>query len=269
MTEEEAQEYAQLQEQLVQKEQRIQELEGLLMGALLRIEELERRVAKDSHNSSLPPSRDHGTRKPMGQRAKSQRSSGGQQGHPGQTLMQVQQPDEVIVHRPANCSWCQCDLSGQAGQILERRQVHDLPELRMWVQEHRREEICCPSCQQRSEGSFPEGVQAPVHYGPRVQAVAVYLSQYQLLPMQRTCEALADLLHTPVSQGSVQHWIAQAAHRLQPIQEHLRDLLLRSRVLHVDETSLHLRGLVRWVHVHSTQWLTWYRWHPKRGAEGI
>jgi hypothetical protein len=62
-----------LKEQVAQKEQRIQELEGLLMSALLRIKELERRLAKDSHNSSLPPSRDHGKRKPMGQRSKSQK----------------------------------------------------------------------------------------------------------------------------------------------------------------------------------------------------
>ena len=108
-----------------------------------------------------------------------------------------------------------------------------------------------------------------MQYGPHVQAMAVYLSQYQLLPLQRTGEVLAELLHAPLSQGSIQQWNAQAASRLQPTQERLKDLLLRSQVLHMDETSLHLRGLVRWVHVHSSTWLTLYQWHPKRGAEGI
>lgn len=93
MTEEETQAYAELKELLAQKEQRIQELEGQLMGTLLRVEELERRLAKDSHNSSLPPSRDHGKRTPLGQRKKSQKPSGGQTGHQGHTLMQVQTPD--------------------------------------------------------------------------------------------------------------------------------------------------------------------------------
>ena len=269
MTEEEAQAYADLKDQLAQKEQRIQELEGLLMAALLRIEELERKQAKNSQNSSLPPSRDHGKRKPLEPRSKSQKPSGGQSGHPGHTLVQVQPPDEVISHRPACCPNCQGDLSGEAGRVLERRQVQDLPEVRLWVQEHQREVIHCPNCQQLSSGSFPEEVQAPTQYGPRVQALAVYLSQYQLVPLQRTTEVLSDLLRAPVSQGSVQHWITQAADRLQATQEHLRELLLRSSVLHVDETSLHLRGLVRWVHVHSSRWLTWYRWHPKRGTEGI
>jgi len=183
--------------------------------------------------------------------------------------MQAETPDEVIVHRPACCLFCQQDLSTEAGQVLERRQVHDLPPWRLQVQEHQRVVIRCPHCQQVSAGSFPERVQAPVQYGPGIQAVAVYLSQYQLLPLQRTCEVLADLLLAPVSEGSVHNWITEAATVLQPTVERLSNLLLLSRLLHVDETSLHLRGVVRWVHVHANRWLTLYQWHPKRGAEGI
>ena len=62
MTEEEARKlekaYAELKEEAAQKDRRIEELEALLMRAVLRVEELERRVAKDSHNSSKPPSSD-------------------------------------------------------------------------------------------------------------------------------------------------------------------------------------------------------------------
>ncbi len=72
MTEEEArkleQAYAELKEEAAQKDHRIEELEGFLMRALLRIEELERRVGKDSHNSSKPPSSDGLGRKPREQR---------------------------------------------------------------------------------------------------------------------------------------------------------------------------------------------------------
>lgn len=269
MTEEEAQAYAELQAQVAQKEQRIQELEGLLMGALLRIEELERRQAKDSHNSSLPPSRDHGKRKPLGQRTKSQKAPGGQTGHQGHTLMQAETADEVIVHRPLCCQFCQRDVQQEAGQVIERRQVHDLPALRLQVQEHQVQVICCPTCGQLTPGIFPKGVNAPVQYGPRVQAMAVYLSQYQLLPLQRTCEAISDLCQAKISQGSVLHWIEEGSRILAPTYQRIKELLLRSKVQHVDETSVHLKGLVRWVHVNATRWLTLYTWHPKRGAEGI
>lgn len=162
MTEEEIQEYTRLKEECVQQQQRIQELEGLLMGALLRLEELEKRQAKDSHNSSLPPSRDHGTRKPLGQRPKSQKPSGGQAGQPGHTLQAVEKPNEVIVHRPERCQHCQQELQAQAGQVVERRQVHDLPRVRLWVQEHQVETVGCPHCQQQTRGRFPVGVNAPV-----------------------------------------------------------------------------------------------------------
>jgi chromosome segregation ATPase len=79
MTEEEIQqllkENAELKDQCKQQQQRIQELEGLLLSALLRIEELERRLAKDSHNSSLPPREimAHASRWDNGRRARSPR----------------------------------------------------------------------------------------------------------------------------------------------------------------------------------------------------
>jgi transposase len=273
MTEEEIQhllkENEDLKAALAQKEQRIQELEGLLMGALLRLEEVERRVVKDSHNSSLPPSRDHGTRKPLGQRPKSEKRPGGQPGHQGHTLSLVETPDEVLRYRPACCSNCQRDLSEEGGKLLERRQVHDLPEIRLRVQEHQVEAIRCPDCHQVTRGAFPAEVKAPVQYGPQVQALAVYLSQFQLLPLHRTCELLADVCQAPVSQAVVFQWIAEAATAVQPSLECIGEGLLRSRVLHVDETSVHLDGRVQWVHEHGTRWLTLYRWHSKRGAEGI
>lgn len=102
MTEEEAKKlekaYAELKEQAAQKDQRIEELEALLMRALLRIEELERRLAKESHNRSKPPSSDGLGRKLRAHRTKSGKPSGGQPGHQGQFLMPVLAPDTVVSH---------------------------------------------------------------------------------------------------------------------------------------------------------------------------
>jgi transposase len=272
-TEEEAKQlekaYADLKEQAVQKDQRIEELEGLLIGALLRIEELERRQAKDSHNSSKPPSSDGLGRKLGKQRKKSGKRSGGQQGHQGHTLMQVKTPDSVVSHRPKQCEACQCDLRQEPGTIKERRQVHDVPELRLLVQEHQVEEICCPACQHLTRATFPIGVDAPAHYGPHVQAMAVYLSQFQLLPLGRTCEALEDLYRCQVSEATVLSWIAKAAEQLEPTIEHLKELLLAGSLQHADETSIRIKGLLHWVHVNATRWLTLYSWHRKRGKEAL
>jgi transposase len=273
MTEEEVRELEQanadLKEQVAQKDRRIQELEARLMRALLRIEELERQQRKDSHNSSKPPSSDGLGRKPRAHRKKSGKSSGGQPGHQGHSLEQVQTPDSVIPHRPKRCEQCECDLQQEAGKVIERRQIHDLPEVRLQVQEHQIEEICCPACHHRTQARFPVGVDAPAQYGPRVQAFAVYLSQFQLVPLERTCEVLNDLCQCSLSQATLVNWIAQAARTLQPTIQRIKTLLQSGSFLHADETGIRLKGLLHWMHVASTRFLSLYAWHRKRGQEAL
>lgn len=277
MTEEEAQQRreenarlkAEMQTGFEQKDRRIAELEGLLIAALLRIEELERRLSKDSHNSSKPPSSDGLGCKLREKRKKSERRSGGQKGHPGQTLVQVAEPDRVIEHRPDFCQNCQYDLKAIEGEVKERRQLHDLPELRLEVEEHQMVGIRCPRCQTWTRGNFPKQVQAAAQYGPRLQALTVYLSQFQLLPMERVCETLADLCDCQLSEGTLVNWIGQAANRLEFTQARIKALVLQSDLLHADETGVRIKGVLHWVHVAATPFLTLYHWHRKRGQEAI
>ena len=112
---------------------------------LVRLVELEGRLAKDSHNSSKPPSSDGLARKPHSQRQPSGKKSGGQPGHAGHSLQMVEQPDTIISHRPRECGHCHQPLEGVAGQVVERRQVQDLPVWRVEVKEHQVEEVVCPS----------------------------------------------------------------------------------------------------------------------------
>jgi transposase len=52
------------------------------------------------------------------------------------------------------------------------RQVFDLPEPRpLVVTEHRAHDCLCAGCGAHSRGSFPDGVNAPVQYGPRIAAL--------------------------------------------------------------------------------------------------
>ena len=258
--------YTHLKEESEQKDRRIEELEGLLMRAVLRIEELERRLAKDSHNSSKPPSSD-GLSHKLKPRPTSGKPKGGQHGHPGHTLQQVAVPDQVITYRPSHCAACHRELQEVAGRINERRQIHELPETRVQVIEHRVEAIGCPACGHLTVAKFPAGVDAPVQYGSRLRAVAVYLSQFQLLPMERIGELCADLWGCSLSEGTLASWIAEAARTLEPTMLALKRWLMASRVNHVDETGIRIKGLLHWVHVTATKWLTAYFWHDKRGQE--
>ena len=194
-------------------------LKEQLAQAHARIKELEDRLAKDSRTSSKPPSSDGQTRLLRSARRPSGKRPGGQAGHPGHTLSLVEQPDEVVRHRPKVCSQCREGLSAVPGSVAERRQVLDMPEIRLLAQEHQLEAICCPTCHTTSLGSFPASVSAPVQYGPNLQALAVYLHQGQLLPTARTCEALAAICGCQLSEATLLQWSELPAERLAPTVE--------------------------------------------------
>jgi len=163
-------------------------------------------------NSSKPPSSD-GLKKPnpKSRREKGKRKSGGQAGHEGETLAMVASPDQVVVHTPQRCGHCQHDLSAIPAVSVRKRQVFDLPPLRLQVTEHQAEVKVCPHCGQLQAAVFPAGVQAPTQYGPNVLAQVVYLHSYQLLPLARLREWFADCVGQAVSEGTLQRALQQMA----------------------------------------------------------
>src|SRR5437899_2396952 len=149
-------------EQLRQENSALQEQVAVLSR---RIHELEARLAKESHNSHLPPSSDRFHRQPKSLRKRSQKKAGGQLGHPGSTLELSETPDVVMVYPVECCQHCGRDLRELESLQVERRQVLDLPPQRQLVIEHQAQQKCCPSCQPLSAAAFPEDVRAPVQYG--------------------------------------------------------------------------------------------------------
>ena len=244
------------------------QLKEQLAQANARIKNLEDQLAQDSRTSSKPPSSDGLARLPRSSRRPSGKRPGGQAGHPGHTLALVEQPDDVVRHRPTVCSQCNTDLSTVPGSIAERRQVLDVPEIRLLTHEHQIEVIGCPTCHTRSLGSFPASVSVPVHYGPQLQALAVYLHQGQLLPTARTCEALAALCGCQLSEATLIAWSELAAERLAPTVERIAELIGASRLQHADETGIRVYGMLHWLHVNSTRFLThlaalWWARHAR------
>jgi transposase len=244
-------------------------LKEQLARANARIKELEDRLAQDSRTSSKPPSSDGLARLPRRSRRPSGKPAGGQAGHAGHTLSMVEPPDEVVRHRPQVCGQCHADLSGVAGSIAERRQVLDVPEIGLLAQEHQIEALCCPTCHSTSLGSFPAAVSAPVQDGPHLQALAVYLHQGQLLPTARTCEALAAICGCQISEGTLIQWSEVAAERLAPTVERIAELIVASPLQHGDETGIRVYGMLHWLHVNCTRFLTHLTWHASRGREAM
>jgi transposase len=239
-----------------------------IAALVARVQELEARLAKDSHNSSKPPSSDGLARKTRSLRKRSGKKPGGQLGHRGQTLRLVGTPDAVVEHRPAVCDACQTPLPADAPVVVrERRQVHDLPSLRLHITEHQALHVRCPTCRTVSADVFPAAAPSRAQYGPRLRALAVYLVEQQLAPYGRVREVLADLFGASLSLGTPVQWVRQAAQALEPVEAATKAALRRAPVLHSDETGVRRAGALAWAHVACTPRLTHLGVHPKRGSD--
>jgi transposase len=255
---------------IVEQAARIAELEAL-------VSELRSRLSQNSQNSSKPPSSD-GLSKPPVEKGKKKRSlrrrsgrkPGGQPAHPGRHLERREVPDEERVHPLERCQECGVDLSGQPIVESQSRQVLDLPELpKLHCVQHWIQKRLCPCCGKLRASEFPAEATAPVAYGPRIKALGIYLVSYQHLPCERAAELLSDWLGAPVSVGSLQAWVAAGAAGLEGFLEEIRDRLECVAVAHFDETGGRIAGRLQYIHAASTETLTLYTAHQRRGVEAM
>ena len=243
--------------------------QAALAAMQARIAELERRLGLNSSNSGKPPSSD-GLKKPLRVRSLregSGKKSGGQKGHPGETLRQSETPDAVIDHYPPTCAACGAPLSAVMATGYVARQVFDLPEPRpLVVTEHRAHGCCCAGCGAQTRAAFPDGVSAPVQYGKRIGAFVLYLLHYQLLPEQRLAALMADLFGVHLVTATIVRISQDCAERFLGFAETVRNRVAAAPVKHLDETGFRIGGKTQWLHVASTMLLTFYRVAAKRGS---
>jgi len=233
------------------------------------IAELERRLGLNSSNSGKPPSSD-GLKKPSrikSSREPSGRASGGQKGHKGETLLQVAEPNKTVDHFPLSCAACGLAMTLEMSTGHSARQVFDLPEpAPLIVIEHRAHDCQCPGCGAHTRAGFPDGVNAPVQYGPRIAAFVIYLLHYQLLPEDRLAELMADLFGVKLAAATIARISRTCTERLRGFMETVRDLVACAPVKHMDETGFRIAGKTQWLHVASTALLTFHRVCAKRGS---
>ena len=246
-----------------------QQMEQTIAALSARVQALEDQLRKDSHNSSKPPSSDGYKKKPVSLRQPSGKKSGGQPGHPGTTLCLSDDPDTTLQHAPETCSFCAASLANAPVGGYERRQVVDLPPLALQVTEHRA--LCkrCPRCHKRNTGVFPKGVTDSVQYGPKVKGLVAYLHTYQMLPDERLCELLFDLFGACPSEGTLHNWLDSAFETLAPVETAIKAALSTSAVVGFDETGERIAGKLHWLHSASTERLTAYFPHTKRGTKAM
>jgi transposase len=249
---------------------------ALVEGLLARIESLEKRVegpenkaSKTSRNSSKPPSEDGFIKRTKSLRSKSDKASGAQAGHPGSALEWSTEVDYAVEHPVTSCRGCGAGLAAEPVRDILLRQVYDLPPLKLEVTEHRVALKCCPHCGQENQGAFPAAATNVVQYGPRLKGIMVYLMEGQLLPSERTCEVLREVLGVTVSEGTLYNTREQCFEQLEPREREIQAAIRSAAMVHFDETGLRVNGHLWWLHIACTSELTYYFIHPKRGTEAM
>lgn len=232
--------------------------------------ELRRRLEKNSQNSHKPPSSDgYGKKRvqpamPKGEK----RARGGQVGHKGKTLRQVEKADKVEVHLPEHCAVCKRAISAEEGyEVKSKRQVFDLPEPKLEVTQHQLGEIEC--CGERQRGKYPENVTSSVQYGPGVKALVTKLSVDHRMPLEQISRLFVDMYGYELNDETVETALEQGYELAAPLEAVVMGELKEARVAHFDETGVRIGGKLQWLHTASNALYTHLFVHEKRGEEAM
>jgi transposase len=265
-----------LRELLAERDARIAEQaaeNAVLREALAELQsqvaDLAAQVKANSRNSSKPPSSD-GLAKPSPKslRGRSGRKPGRPKGQPGATMELTDHPGKKVRHRPARCGRCGKSLKNAPVTAVERRQVIDIPPVKAVTTEHQVLTVEC-GCGCETKAQAPDGVTAPVQYGPRIMGTGIYLRHGQFLSRDRACRALSDMFGCAPSPGALAAAARKTAGFLAPALAAITRHLVSAEVVHFDETGFRTAGKLAWVHSASAGKLALFTVHAKRGKDGM
>ena len=240
----------------------------------LRLQVVEQQLTKlltrkDSHNSSIPPSKDENRpNKTNSLREKSGKKVGGQPGHEGNTLKMTANPDEIIDHLSCFCPRCGTDVREMPVEVSDTRQVFDIPVIKQIVTEHRVYRHQC-TCGHVFESDFPQGVDWSVSYGKNIESLVGYLNVRQYLPFKRLEEMMHDVFGVLISEGGLHSLLNRLSGKGVDAYEMIRQTVLNSSVIGTDETGMKINGKKNWFWTWQSKMATFIAASANRGSETI
>jgi transposase len=247
-------------------EARVETMAAMVHTLQEQVRTLQEQLNQTSQNSSRPSASDPPQHE-RPRRPRSKRRRGGQPGHPGhtRTLIPVEEVDEVVVLKPAQCTHCHAPLRGDDPRPW-RHQIIEIPPLKPVVTEYQWHQLGCVACGEVTRAPWPEGVPSGT-YGPRVQAtVALYTGSYRL-SKRTTQQMMDDVFGVPLSVGTISQ-LEQATTEVvaAPVEE-ARTYVHEQAVAHLDETSWRQGGKRAWLWVAVTSLVTVFVVRMSRGGQ--
>jgi len=234
------------------------------------IKELKEQLNKNSRNSSKPPSTDNKFKEKVSSKSKNRnKKRGGQKGSKGNNLKKSDSPDKIKVLEDTVCKNCKHSLKEVEVKSISSKQVFDIPKVEMQVTEFQQYQKICPCCKTVNKPEFPTGLNSYVQYGENIKTLIAYLNTYQMVPYERIGELVEDFTLHKMSTGTIYNILENFHNKLKVFEEKSKESLLKSAVIHVDETGTKVGGKLHWSHVVSTSVLTYYMIHEKRGSKAI
>ena len=254
-------------------EEKNKELKGEKNSLLTQINELQTRLNVNSKNSNFPSSHDLYPPQPSikqtnSLRKKSNKKVGGQRHHEGKTRTFVKEPDEIEKIQVDSCS---CGHNMDSEPILKtiKRQVFDIVYPVSTVKEYEIEVKYCPKCGKEIRGVFPQEVSSSICFGQNIKSLIVFLKEEFSASVSKIQRYLKDVYSFPISTGSIQSIIDTAGKNAEPFTKEVKEEIVKSPIIHCDETGFRVEGKREWTHVVSTPQLTLYQHHPKRGGKAM
>lgn len=243
---------------------------GLLFKSLLGLVELlvaifmEKTTKKTSKNSSKPSSQ---TEKDESSKSiKGSNSRGKVQTDNCFSSSQTQETVELST--VSSCDVCGEDLTRVSCEQHERRTKIDIVFTKV-VQHVDAEIKTCPECANVVKGEFPDDMPGPLQYGNGLKAFLINLVVTQMIALGRVQKMIATIIGVAISESSILKYILQLYNSLEEWENSAKNVILKSKVMHCDETSLRVNKKNHWVHSYSSGDITLKFLHPKRGCAAI
>ena len=226
---------------------------------------------KNSNNSSIPPSKDENRPQRRSLREQTGRKPGGQKGREGNTLKMAEVPDTVEQHMPDYCNCCGADVSTVSHEFVGKRQVFDIPEIKIHVTEHQVFKKRCNSCGHETTSSFPSQAKAPVSYGNNIESLIGYFHTRQYIPFKRMQEIFTDVFNAPISEGGIHYILDKLVTKAQPAYNMIKQKLQSNTKYATgsDETGVKVNGDKHWAWTWQNEEATFITITDNRGQRSI